>query len=332
MNLSHRHLRLVVRSATAAAFVFSALEAAAQVTLAALARDGYGVVPISQPKPNMLVSRATINGAKLDLVLDTGFAGEGISLDSGHARKIGLAATSSEKEEGFTATGKKLSVEKRGTGSVTLGNAQIQGVPLFFGTFRGLRNAGSFQTGTHIDMDAFLAADGFLSSGFMRACSAVIDLHNRMLYLRPPGTGRRAALGSALTAVGLASVPFTFSGGNCIAEVEINGAPTSLFLDTGATLTSIDTRFADRIKTSAIVSHMESRDAAGVTSSLRQASVSSFKIAGVSVRAPDVQISNLGCYSSSGGKVTGFLGMDILGQNWSIIDFGEQKLYIAKAQ
>ena len=57
-----------------------------------------------------------------------------------------------------------------------------------------------------------------------------------------------------------------------------------------------------------------------------------FKIAGVPVRAPNLQVSNLAMYASSGGKAAGVLGMDVLGQNWSIIDFGEQKLYIAKAQ
>lgn len=333
MNSSYHRFRFVLRSAVAAALAIPAVEAPAQVTLAALTRDGYGVVPIHQPQPNMLVTPATINGKKLNLVLDTGFSGDGIALDSVHARKLGVGPGSG-KSEGETATGKKISVEKRGSGSVMLGNAQIQGVPLSFGNFQGLRNAGSFQTGSNINMDLLMAADGFLSAGFLRACSAVVDLHNRLLYLRPPGTGRRAVLGPALTAVGLASVPFTQSGGNCITEVEINGTPTKLIMDTGATLTSIDYRFADRIKASGSISHLQFHDAAGVKSQpTRQAALSSFKIAGALVRAPNLQLASLACYSSSGGTVAGFLGMDILGQNWSIIDFGEHKLYIAgKAQ
>jgi hypothetical protein len=104
-------------------------------------------------------------------------------------------------------------------------------------------------------------------------------------------------------------------------------------MDTGATLTSVDNGFAQRMKATGFDSNFEFRDAAGAKSSaVRQAAVSSFKIAGVSVRAPNLQVSNLAMYSSSGGQVAGVLGMDILGQNWSIIDFGERKLYIAKAQ
>jgi hypothetical protein len=37
-------------------------------------------------------------------------------------------------------------------------------------------------------------------------------------------------------------------------------------------------------------------------------------------------------YTTSGGKVIGLLGMDVLGQNWGIIDFGQQKLYFASAK
>lgn len=328
-NSSRPRLCFILRGLVAATLAFSAVEAPAQITLEALRRNGYGVAPIHLPKPNLLVSPATINGKKVKLIIDTGFSGGGITLDGLHARKLGLAP-GSEKGGGITASGKKISIERRGSGTVMLGNAQIQGVPLYFGSFRGLLNAGSFQTGTHINLDSFMSADGFLGAGFLRTCSAVIDLHNRLLYLRPPGTGRRTALGPALTALGLASVPFTMSGGDCITEVEINGAPTKLILDTGATLTVIDDRFGARIKTSGHVSYMEFRDAAGVTSPSRQATVSDFKIAGVAVRAPMVHLKTLACYPASGGKVVGFLGMDVLGQNWSIIDFGEQKLYIAK--
>lgn len=53
-------------------------------------------------------------------------------------------------------------------------------------------------------------------------------------------------------------------------------------------------------------------DAAGVTSTSRQATVSDFKIAGVAVRAPMVHLKTLACYPSSGGKVVGFLGKPLI--------------------
>ena len=101
-------------------------------------------------------------------------------------------------------------------------------------------------------------------------------------------------------------------------------------MDTGATLTSVDYRFAAQMKASGYYSGFEFRDAAGVKGETHRTPISSFKIARLAVRAPNLQLGKLSCYSSSGGRVSGFLGMDILGQNWSIIDFGENKLYIAK--
>ena len=331
-NPCFRRVSLALRYAIPAALALGAVEAPAQIKLDVLRRAGYGAVRIQLPRANTLVTPATINGASVNLILDTGFSGDGIVLDSAHARKVGVGP-GTEKTEGETATGKKIGIEKRGSAVVTLGNVRIGGVPVSLGTFRGLRVEGSFQTGSHISREGFLAADGFLGAGFLRTCSGVIDLHNRMLYLRPPGTGRRVALGPALTALGLASVPFTQVGGNCITDVEINGIATRLIMDTGATLTWVDQSFAQRMKASGFDSNIGLRDAAGAkTEVARQAAVSSFKIAGVPVRAPSLQVAKLGVYASSSGQVAGFLGMDILGQNWSIIDFGERKLYIAKAQ
>ena len=62
----------------------------------------------------------------------------------------------------------------------------------------------------------------------------MIDLHNLRLYLRPPGTGRRAVLGPAMRGAGLAEIPFTITG-NALAVVnaEINGATGAMIVDTG---------------------------------------------------------------------------------------------------
>jgi hypothetical protein len=49
----------------------SAAKAKAPLNLSVLARDGYGMVPISRPLPNSLVVRGNINGRDAKLVLDT---------------------------------------------------------------------------------------------------------------------------------------------------------------------------------------------------------------------------------------------------------------------
>jgi hypothetical protein len=75
----------------------------------------------------------------------------------------------------------------------------------------------------------------------------------------------------------------------------------------------------------------EIRNAAGARTDSWQTPVGSFKIAGVAVRAPDLQPGSLSFIGPRAGKSRGVLEMDILGQNWSVIDFGDHKLYIAEA-
>ena len=170
-------------------------------------------------------------------------------------------------------------------------------------------------------------AGGFIGSGFLSTCSGIIDLHNLRLYLRPPGTGRRAVIGRALKAQGLAEVPFTIIQTHCLVGVEINGAPGIMFVDTGATLAGVDERFVPQMQTNAYAARATLVDASGVESATKLANLRSFQIAGVSVRAPDLRIGRFGFYDTSRGKVIGLLGMDILGSNGTIIDFGQKKLY-----
>jgi len=301
----------------------SSINAAAPINLAILARDGYGVVPIYRPQPNTLLVHGSINGHDANLVLDTGWGADGISLDSGFAKILNLPLQA-VKGSGTSATGARMDFKKGAAGLVTLGNVQIKGMPLFVGTVGGLKNE-------HIRES--VGASGFVGAGFLRATSAIIDLQNLKLYLKPPGKGRRVMLGPALKAVGLFEVPFTANGhGNFLVDAEINGATGKLIMDTGAAITGVDKRFAAEIKANEYNVNAFRIDAAGVVSREQLTGVGSVKIGGVPVYARTVALTQFGFYSNDHGGAIGLLGMDVLGQNWSIIDFGQQKLYIASAK
>ena len=130
-----------------------------------------------------------------------------------------------------------------------------------------------------------------------------------------------------MKAQGLAEVPFHVIQTNCLVSVEINGAPGIMFVDTGATLAGVDERFAPQMKSKLRSSNVTAVDAAGVEAQTKLTDLRSFRIAGVNVRAPDLRIGRFGFYDSTRGKVIGLLGMDILGRNGTIIDFGQKKLY-----
>ena len=100
-----------------------------------------------------------------------------------------------------------------------------------------------------------------------------------------------------------------------------------MLVDTGAMLAGVDERFVPKMKANPFSAHATMIDAAGVERNTKLTRLHSFRIGGVDVRAPDLRIGRFGFYDTTGGKVVGLLGMDILGPNGTIIDFGQKRLY-----
>lgn len=299
-------------------FCLLASVAEARIDLSILQQEGYGLVEIKRPRPNTLTVQAKVNGRSVLLVLDTGWSGHGITLDADSAGAVN-GPMSAEQSRAQSLSGKTLGFKQGTVDTVLLGNVEMHKVPVSVGNISGLHDS---------SVRRQIGANGFLTAGFLRTCSAVIDLHNLRLYLRPPGTGHRAVLGPALRGAGLAEIPFSVTGnGHAIVEAEINGAKGAMLVDTGKSLTGVDARFASRMKVVGYSSRVGTIDAAGAVSRTELAKLKSFKIGGVSLRAPDVRLENFPIYAQTSGKLVGFLGIDILGPNGTIIDFGNLKLY-----
>ena len=292
--------------------------ARARVSFEALQQDGYGMVELVRPEPNTLMVKATINGRKARLIVDTGWSDEGITIKPNYGKVLN-SPIRAVKGFGLSASGRSVGSFQEGEAdSVIMGNVIMRNVPVIFGALGSLQLSYSRSN---------VQADGFIGSGFLRTCSAIIDLHNLRLYLRPPGTGRRAVISSAMKGQGLAEVPFSIVDSHCFVDVEVNGVAGSMFVDTGASLAEVDEHFAKLMKARAYSSRVVMVDAAGVETPTKLTQLRSFKIGGVEVRAPDLRIGQLAFYQLTHGEVVGLLGMDILGKNGTIIDFGQKKLY-----
>ena len=288
-------------------------EAKARINLDILGNDGYAIAKLERPDPNVLTVVASINQHKVRLIVDTGWHADGIFLHNDQLSRLGLKA-SETKGAGTTAFGGKVSGFKGArAGEVLSGNVKLAQVPVFFGNLKPLREGRTMRS---------LGADGFIGSGFLKTCSGVIDLQNLHLYLRPPGTGRRAVIGPGLTSDGMAEVAM---GAGTTVPVEINGAPGKMVVDTGAYHAGADVRFAEKIKAATRGSFAGGFDATNKILPTKMMQLRSFKIGGASVIAPDLRLTTFGFYSPDG--LIGLLGMDILGPNGAIIDFGSEKLY-----
>ena len=307
---------LLLRTAPLAFSLFlilylSAPEAVAQrITLEPVTRSGYGVIALKRPRPNVLTATAEIDGRKISLLVDTGWTGEGIGLFD-----TPPAATADR---------------------VTIGNVQLAKVPLTTIKQQARGRLSERVTG----------ARGVIGAGFLRTCSAIVDLQNLRLYMRPPGKGQRAVIGQALEGAGMAAVPFEQGASGCTVPVEVNQFAGRMQLDTGAYHATADVRVASNIGARPFVTRaghtrpdefehvtrMDRRRAevAPLVEKAPMTPLQSFKIGGVPVHAPDIRLRKLDLYSASAGKVIGELGMDILGPNGAIIDFGERKLYVVR--
>jgi hypothetical protein len=327
--MPNRFLALV--SVVALGLFVKAAEGRSPINLDVLKRDGYGVVPLFQVRENVLTVNAVVNGHKVKLELDTGFGG-GIGLDN---RLSGInIATQGAAQKGYGVTGKAIETRRGVAQTVAMGNVQLTDVPVEVGAFKVWDEERSETFSSAMAFDNDIANQhspaGFIGRDFLRTNSAIVDLANHLLYLRPPGTGKRAALSGALTKVGMGEAPIL--GGNRV-EVELNGVPASMIVDTGAVASLLDSRFAAKVKARGYGStNMEFHDIAGVKSRVDLTGMDHLTIAGIPARSSTATVQAFSFYSDSGGKIVGLLGIDFLGQNWSIIDFGSQKLYFARGK
>ncbi|PZR79377.1 MAG: hypothetical protein DLM52_01175 [Chthoniobacterales bacterium] len=280
------------------------------ISLDVLQRDGYGSVGLINGGENRVYIPAEINGKKIRLLLDTGWGSDGIT--------IGLNPSELHvvPEKGvhlaMSASGARLPMGHGTAQSVLMGNVQIQQAPIYFGR---------------------ISEFGVVGHGFLKKNNAIIDLTNLRLYLRSPGKGRRVNLGPALAAMGLAKAPFADAPhGTFVLNVEVNGVPTQMALDTGAQITVLDTRFAKVASARGWGRrNLYQLDAAGIRSAADFAGTKTFKIEGVPIRTPTVSLSRFAGYDITHGKMVGVLGLDVIGLNWGIIDVAQQQFYFARA-
>ncbi len=303
--------RFTILVCLAAMFSFAGVAAArSPISLDVLRRDGYGSVELIKGGQNRLYVPAEINGEKIKLLLDTGLGADGITVGMDPSafhivpdKGVGL---------GVSASGTRIPTRHGMAQSVVMGNVRILGAPIHFGRFSDF---------------------GFVGHGFLKKNSAIIDLTNLRLYLRPPGKGRRVDLSPALTAMGMAKAPFFDAGHGTVAlNVEVNGLPAQMALDTGAQISVLDVRFAKLAATKGWGrQNVFQVDAAGVQSHADFAGTKTFKIDGVPIRTPTVFLSRFAGYDITHGKMVGVLGLDVIGLNWGIIDVAQQKFYFTKA-
>jgi hypothetical protein len=146
----------------------------------------------------------------------------------------------------------------------------------------------------------------------------------------------------------MAEVSFAQGGSReALVPVEVNGHAGRMFVDTGSYLAAVDARLSSRINARPFVTRAghrrpqtadefervtrmdrTSREVIALVENAPVTPLQSFKIGGVTVRAPDIRLRKFDFYAEATPGAIGVLGMDILGANGAIIDFAGRKLYL----
>lgn len=133
---------------------------------------------------------------------------------------------------------------------------------------------------------------------------------------------------AALKSVGFVEANLQLSGAGLLVDASLNDVGSKMVIDTGASLSMVDNRFAAQAKAKSYgAAGVRMTDAAGSESSVSWVDPAGFKIAGVEALRTRLAVEPTSVYRDSRGKIGGLLGLDFIGQSWGIIDLAQRRFY-----
>lgn len=282
-----------------------------------LTKQGYGGAQLAHPG-NFYYLPFESNGKPANLIIDTG------SPDS-------LIFRSSLKRLGLTESKTKLRV-KGAFGSTR----EFLGVT----TIKNLR-AGNC---TLVNVPVSVAADsvrsvispaksnGLLGLRELIKFGAVLDLPNRLLYLRPSRPGKEVSNGikSILLRQGCTPVSLSIIDFHIRTRGAVNAYPCSFLVDTGGYLTALDANFVSRAKIQVEPTPFI-MDSFGGSSTVGIGIIASLRIGNYELRRASVSILGFDhglVHGGTSSEAAGVLGVEYLGISSAIFDFITGTMYL----
>jgi predicted aspartyl protease len=285
-----------------------------------LASRGYGGAQLVHPG-NYYRLPINSNGKPGDLLVDTGTPMSLIYRAS--MSKYGLTVTETEHAvhgafgKGHENFGRAI------ISSLTMGNCVLVNMPVVVASDNEGR--GIFRR--------YGSSDGLFGLREMVSYGAVLDLGNRLLFVRPSGPSKEigAAVKSILTSQGYTPVKLLTLRSHLHAAGSINGMDCQFVVDTGAVLTAIDRDAAARAR---IGGYRTDAVAEGVGPSggeVRLAKFPSLRIGKYEIKnvsATVVRFDDAVVGRGTDSEDAGLLGAEYLGQNSAVFDFNSGTLYL----
>jgi predicted aspartyl protease len=204
--------------------------------------------------------------------------------------------------------------------ALTTGNCRLTNVPV------------QVATGRVDNPFGLVNSNGLLGLRELIKFGAVLDLPNRLVYLRPsrPSGDVGAEIKSTLLRQGYAPVPLSITDFHLRIAGAVNKIPCYFLVDTGAYLTLLDSNFASGAKIQVIPTRLVARGLVG-SRSVGMAILPSLRIGNYELRHASTSIVRLDAQAVGGGsrsEVAGLIGIEYLAMNSAIFDFITGTMYL----
>lgn len=285
-----------------------------------LARHGYGGAQLVHPE-NSYRLPINSNGKPGDLLVDTGASTSLIYRAS--LGKLGLIATETEQAvHGAFGKGREH-FGLTTIHSLTMGNCTLLNMPVAVASDNEGR--GIFRR--------YGSSDGLLGLREMLRYGAVLDLGNRLLFVRPNGPSKEigAAVRSILTSQGYTPVKLVPLRSHVHVAGAINGMPCRFIVDTGAYLTAIDRDAAAKARIGGYRTQVTAQGLGRSGGEVRAAKFPGLRIGDYEIKRASATVIKLDdevTGRGTGAEDAGLLGAEYLGQNSAVLDFNSGTLYL----
>jgi hypothetical protein len=277
-----------------------------------LEREGFGGSPLQRRLGNHLFVTTIMNQRKGALMIDTG--SPRTLIDRGTIHSLGLAVQGTKVPVGGVWGWKP---EHYGVSKLTtlmMGNCTFMDVPI------------TVADESHINKVRGPHLDGLFGAHEMSKFGMVIDCARQMIYVNPKGPSpvTTQKLAEFLAGRGFTRIPMRFDQQHHLAiDAALNGHPTSLIVDTGASTTLLASSVAHACAVLLSPLNITIRDTTAGIVPINIGHVQQLTLGNLQIPNAEVVVANIAKEVGAG-----LLGEEYLSWNFAIVDVGGMNLYL----
>ena len=277
-----------------------------------LEHEGFGGAQLQRRLGNHLFVTTMMNGRRTALMIDTG--SPRTLIDHGTANSLGLFVRATKVPVGGVWGSKPERYGVSQLATLAMGNCTFKDVPITVADESDINKG----RGRHLD--------GLFGAHEMSKFGIVIDCTRQMIYVNPrgPSAAMTQKLAGFLSSRGFVRIPMAFNEEHHLTiEAALNGHPTRLIVDTGASTTLLASAVARSCGVSLSPLNIKLRDTTAGVIPINIGHVQQLTLGDLQIPNAEVVVANVSKMVGAG-----LLGEEYLSWNFGIVDVGGMNLYL----